>query len=339
VKVKGAQKRAVVTVSPEDLSAALDLLKVEEHYSRSHTAELVHEFMEDVAVGVFFLGIILGVATVWVNLAWGIALLGAGVAAMLYLGIAPSSNLSTSTRKLKGAIEDSEVYGAAISLRKRRFVRDNLIMLLVVVPAVPAFGVAFVWYMVSLFRDGEVSVVAFAVMAVLTFVFWGWFALDAYREHRYFSLVASARSRLENRLSDSADDEGGQMEISQRELNVLSRAESHQHERAVEAAAKEAPAVVEQSYGVSIAPEARESLAYLADEDPETWAQVYGTIQSLQFDPRPPEALPAEDERTVEIPTDPATLGYEVDEESHSVYVISVDQKRADKPAKEPGDA
>jgi hypothetical protein len=197
------------------------------------------------------------------------------------------------------------------------------------------FGVAFVWYIFRLFKDGEVSPVPFAIMAGLTFVFWGWFSLDAYHEHRYFSLVSSARSRLEIRLSKVPQGEAVHMEMSSRELSVLSQAETHHFERAVEAAAKEAPSVMEKSYGVSIGPEARESLAYLAEEDPETWAQVFDTIQSLQFDPRPHEAHPAEGERAIEIPTDPATLGYEVDDESQNVYVISVDQK----PAKDPGDA
>jgi hypothetical protein len=187
---------------------------------------------------------------------------------------------------------------------------------------------AFAWLLKSLISDGTVPGWTIVVMAVATLSFWCLAALGAYRDYRYYALIAAAHDQLKGRLSEAATEQRDEVEISPSELDALSQAESRHAARQVKAAVDNLPETVESAWGIALTFDAKKSLDRLAKEQPAAWERVVAAIQSLQVNPRPPEARPSEHPNdVVELTAGSCAVDYRLEDESQHVYVISIGQR------------
>lgn len=313
-----------VSVSTSSLQSALELLATEqEALPARHRRELLLELLQDLNVGLLFLTVILGGVTIFWDFIWGLSLLSGAVVFFLFLALLPGSDLSEATGKVKKAIEETDFAKIADVLWKRRM--ESLVVGVAMLIAVAA-GIFGFWVLLDgLISDGSVAVSAVGLMGIATGVFWSVVAINAYREYRYYTLVAAARDRLDGRLSQAASANQDEVQVSRTELDVLSQAEVHRTARTVKAAVDEGDKV-EAAWGVALTPSARSSLDRLAQEQPDAWTRVVGAIHSLQDEPRPPHARSAEDrDDVVEIDAGSCAVDYRLEDDAHRVYVISVE--------------
>lgn len=308
-----------VPIAPREVEAAVDLLATEHDIGRPLSQSVALELLEDLLAGAFLFGLLVGAIVVWTNTTLGLSLIGGGLAASVALAALPSSGIADATRKYRHAVEQSQL--EAIESLRRRPWRAWMALPIVLGPIAAISGT--VWLVWAQLASGEIPGAAIALIAVPSAAFWLWFALDNISEYRYFSRV----SRLLDRFREEADTDVGApgLTVSQADLGVLSRAETHRIQRTVGEAAKQLPEALEESYAVSIAPEPLEYLNRLADENPAFWREIAGALSVLQEDPRPPTARPAEDvPGAVEVVAGDQSVEYLVDEQLHRVYVVSI---------------
>ena len=323
-----AQQRSAsvkpVEVTPKELSDALALLREEQAAGTYPTGvrPLLFEVVRSIASAALVVSLPFGLAIIAVDRPWGLSLLGiSGLATALSAFLVRTRSLRETVRGAREAI-DPAALKAALDLRKSQRRRESIFAVPVFLASPVLFfgGTAYlVW---RLAFDREVSAWALGAIVLGVCLVLGWSVLQNYRDYRYFLRVAAAKDRLE-RLAAAPPPEDGTVTLGPSDVSVLARAETQQVRRTVKAAFADLPKVLEDAWAVSVAPEAQESLERLAEDDPEAWSRVVGAIQSLQFDPTPPDAREVESERRAS-----ASLNYRLDEHERRVYVLKVDPQR-----------
>ena len=307
-----------VPIPPRGVEVAVDVLATEYDVGRPWSQSVALELLEDLLVAAFLFGVIVGTIVVWTSTTLGLALIGGGLASTVVLGALPSSGIAEATTKYRHAVEQTQ--SDALASLRRRPSRAWATLPIFLGPAATIAGI--VWLAWSQITTGEIRLAAIALIAIPNAAFWLWFAFDNISEYRYYSRVARLLQRFRE---ESATPDETPIVVSKSELEVLSRAETHQIQRKVVEAAEELPEKLEESYSVSLAPETFDYLKHLAAENPHSWRKIAETLGALQQDPRPARARPAADvPGAVEVIAGDQGVEYRVDEDLHRIFVVAI---------------
>src|SRR5688572_5835832 len=113
---KSAESRAPLEVTPDDLEAALELLRGEEA-SQMDPRPLVWQLLRNLAVGVTVMTLPLGLWSVFFDREWGLGLLAVAVVAFFSIALMPNTDLGQATRTIRSTV-DAQTVSAALTLRE-----------------------------------------------------------------------------------------------------------------------------------------------------------------------------------------------------------------------------
>lgn len=310
-----------VSITSEEVEAALGLLKSEEQEAASDARSVRAEIAEDIAMAFALFGLLTGALVIGFQAVEGAFLLGVGFAGFVIFGVLPRSDVAERTHQLRHSLEEvlpgSEMEDTSVGLSSVGLVGFLL--------GIGAFLAGLAWLLVELITADRVSVPALAMVGGTLLAYWLWFARDTIREWRYVSRISELRQRL---AEEAAGDAEG-VSVSPTDRQVLAEAETHRTHRVVREATAQA-AELSEAYAVAVAPEPLEYLDELARRNPADWIEVTQTIQALQFDPRPPSARPL-----AELPDETAEMllaagrevEYVVNEDLHRVDILAIEHK------------
>jgi hypothetical protein len=328
--MKRAKEQAQFSMEPTDVEAALHLLETEREVGRSITTRSqALEFVRDLLIGCFYFGLTVGLTVVWSDLWVGVGLLVGAFVCLFVSAMLPPSGIAEETERIKGAIDalgDSAPFNSANQVWPERWPS--------IIPGVAGllWVGGFVWLIWAQIADDEVRLVPLVLVALGSFAMSIGLALTTVNAYRYQRRLAEARERISKQAGLT---ESGSVVISSAERAVLSEAAGNQVRRTVKESAKQLPELLDDSYAVTLAPEAFDSLAHLAEDRPQQWLEITELISSLQADPRPAAARPLD-----EIPEAGKVIEanhgvqFSVDEERRRIYVVAIEGE----PGTEPDD-
>jgi hypothetical protein len=313
-----------VTLSEEDLEAALRLLAVEDvaEPDAVRGRDLVYSLFSSLGIGIFLVTLPLGLAVVWFNWIWGVALFVAAAGSLLLASLTATRAPERRTRRLRDSLVGSEIEEVASAVwAKREATSDRtLILILMGGAAVTIYGLIRLGF--GLAESDQVDWLAVILIILPPLAFWTFFAWTEYREFQYFANVSTVRNRLETQVASGSNDR--EVALTPAEFEVVSRAETQHIERGIAEAMKSVAVTESQGYSVILAANVIELLPTL---DFDTFYQIRQTIDGLQLDPRPEGArvLSSEAPETeLLVEQAGAAITYRIDDENRQIVVVKI---------------
>jgi hypothetical protein len=298
-------------LEPEEVDAALRLLRGEQQQPDEGVRLLLLELLEDLALGASLTGLSVGLATVFVDRLTGIIFLVAGFVFFVVAGIDYPSPWARSKRLLdvvgKSKGDSRRAALQAAWSKESRYLAGNI--------SLGIAALAYVYLLYKVIADDEVSWLAIVVIGLCAVVNATDFAIDEYRKHRYYQRqLASALDTLTRDRADGGDDVTD-LAVSGSIADTLEEAEERRLARAVSAAATRLDQRRDDAYAVHIASAPRDRLLEL---QPDIALELREAMDKLQGLPSTEAPGGARGAHTIVV------AGYDVE------YTIDVNTHRVD---------
>ncbi len=311
----------------DELKAALRLLSAEEQTAGTSMHIAVFNVIAYLLVGVMFLSCPLGLLLVWFDKGLGIRLLVAAIAAFALFGISltisPVRNLTSTLSTLRKSVVASPLGEAAMAAWTEHSM-DRAVGCMFALGML-VFGAGSCWLVYGLVASQEASPLSLALIALPVLVLFAAVAYNQYRELRYFSQVSALRSQVASRLESASEEGLSSSFVAAKDVALLGQIEKTQVDHTAQKASQEIPGKLKEFYAVAISPEARKTLRLSVKQDSEKGHLLRDTVDTLQIDPRPPNAepVPALTNGFVIVQGDYEII-YRVDDARRNVTVVQI---------------
>jgi mRNA-degrading endonuclease RelE of RelBE toxin-antitoxin system len=319
-----------LTISAEDLDAALRLLEDEERAASVDGGVVslvgfVISFFTYVFLLVGFGALVSGLTMVWFS-PWGLRLLAvAGVAILVlfllllfYVRFMDGKDVSDSIKRVRKEIGEGEFVKVSDALFKKRKDDESLGVFGGLTILLGCFAVAFSPF-AAWFAADRLLRLSLAVEGLSCLVLALLFTADEYRELKHLKRVSRLRERFEAGQLSEGEGQGG-VTVTRGEMELLGRAETKRAAREAAKVFEESGAEAESFYSVAYAREALYALE--REENVERRQRIREAVDSLQFDPRPARAHGDGGQFVIE--GDDYFVRYEVNDEKERLLVTAV---------------
>jgi hypothetical protein len=305
-------------LEPEEVDAALRLLRDEQEQPDEGVRLLLLELLEDLALGVALTGFVVGFTTIFVDRTIGFVFLAIGLVGFVIAGIDYKTPWARS-KLLLGVVGMSKADARRDALEKAwqkesHFLAGGISLFI----AVAAYGLL----LYKVVADDAVSWVAIIIIALCAVVNATDFAIDEYRKYRYYQRqLGSALDALTHERG--ADDES-ELAVSEVVADTLERAEERRLARVVSAAATRLGQRNDDAYAVHIATAPRDRLLALQPSVALELREAMDKLQGLAVVGSPGDADEARP-RTIAVAG--YDIAYEIDATAHRVDVVAITER------------
>jgi mRNA-degrading endonuclease RelE of RelBE toxin-antitoxin system len=324
MSAQGQEAKQTINLSIDELDAALRLLSAEQQAAQAGWRKWVLNLIFYSSFAIAIIACPLGLLLVWFDAGLGWGLLIAAVIAIILFILTSRTTLDKAIRKIHQAIEGSELAERAETGWNQQSQRLHLILGCGFIPGILGFLGGVGWLIYGLIAKGEVSLISLALIALPILLLYLVVAIRRYQEFQYFSQVAQLHSQFQSRLQKASAEGLSEISVPPGEVELLGRIETSQAERQVKKAAQELPELAK-FYSVTIAPEPLKYLKDLTKQQHEARYAIREITDSLQIEPRPPNAQPILGRANeFAISSENYEIVYQVDDQRQHVEVIDI---------------